>query len=538
MQQPTGRARQRRTGGSRAVRVGLGASWTAAASMALLGVVSGPAPARAQVGPGLASAETPQGTMPGPVQPPNAATNPFGGPGSQVVADDNITATEQQALQQAQQGVLDPTAAQQLLGKLVLYDRNLSPNRQQACVSCHTHEAGFTGGLSSINASLMSYSGALFYRWGQRKPQGYSYAPFAPVLHYDAAVGQFFGGNFWDERATGEITGNPSGDQAMQPLIDPLEMELPDPACVAYRIASGPYRAFFQRVWGFASLAINWPANAEALCSQPQSVEAANPTLPGFDENNPPTVLTLSAADRALATQAWHNTGLSAAAHEAGPDVSPFSSKFDRALKGQATLTAQEQQGYALFTGQGHCSQCHSASGSQPLFTNWGTANLGVPKNTGNVFYTETQPDQYGFVPNPSGAGYVDPGLGGYLASPSDIHPDWHALAPNFVGRFQIATLRNVAKVPFPGFVKDYMHNGYFKSLKDVVHFYNTRDVLPTCPTDMQDSVASLGNQQCWSAPEQPRNVNRTQIGNLGLSSSDEDAIVAFLDTLSDGYTP
>ena len=501
------------------------------------GVVLGCDSAAAQVGPGLASAETPQGTVPGPVQPPNAATNPFGGPSS-VVVNDNITATARQALSQAQQGVSDPTAAQQLLGKLVLYDRNLSPNRQEACESCHTKEVGFTGGISSINATLMAYSGALFYRWAQRKPQSYGYAPFAPVLHYDAASGQFVGGNFWDLRATGEMTGNPSGDQAMQPLIDPLEMELPDPACVAWRISTGPYSSLFKQVWGAQSLAINWPATAEAQCSQPDSVEAANPTLPTFDENAPPTVLNLSAADRATATQAWHQTGLAAAAYEAGPEVSAFTSKFDYSLKGQATLTTQEQRGYALFTGQGHCSQCHDASGSQPLFTNWTTANIGVPRNTGNVFYTQTQPDQYGFVSDPSGSSYVDPGLGGFLASPSDTHPDWQALAQNFVGRFQVATLRNVAKVPYLGFVKDYMHNGYFKNLKDVVHFYNTRDVLPACQGDLQDSIQPIGaGWPCWPAPEVSQNLNH-QIGSLGLSSSDEDAIVAFLGTLSDGYAP
>jgi len=228
--------------------------------------------------------------------------------------------------------------------------------------------------------------------------------------------------------------------------------------------------------------------------------------------------------------------GLSVAANEAGPDVSPFSSKFDYYLQGKASLTPQEQLGYTLFTGQGHCSQCHDASGSRPLFTNWTTANIGVPRFSGNVFYTETQPDQYGFVPNPSGPSYVDPGLGGFLASPSDTHPDWHALAPNFVGRFQVSTLRDVDERPYPGFVKAYMHNGYFKNLKDIVHFYNTRDVLPTCPADAQDGVHPSGAQTCWPAPEVPQNVNRTQIGNLGLSSSDEDAIVAFLGTLSDSY--
>jgi cytochrome c peroxidase len=83
------------------------------------------------------------------------------------------------------------------------------------------------------------------------------------------------------------------------------------------------------------------------------------------------------------------------------------------------------------------------------------------------------------------------------------------------------------------------MHNGYFKSLENVVHFYNTRDVLPPCPmsigsTEIGGAVGSI----CWPAPEVAANVNHTQTGNLGLTHEQELAIVAFLQTLTDGYTP
>ena len=43
----------------------------------------------------------------------------------------------------------------------------------------------------------------------------------------------------------------------------------------------------------------------------------------------------------------------------------------------------------------------------------------------------------------------------------------------------EFPTLRNVDKRPRPDFIKAYGHNGYFKSLKEIVHFYNTRDALP-----------------------------------------------------------
>ncbi len=87
------------------------------------------------------------------------------------------------------------------------------------------------------------------------------------------------------------------------------------------------------------------------------------------------------------------------------------------------------------------------------------------------------------------------------------------------MGKHKVPTLRNVAKAPTPNFPKAYMHNGVFKTLKEVVHFYNTRDVDPS-----------------WPAPEVADNINTDELGNLGLSDQEEDAVVAFMETLSDGY--
>ena len=97
----------------------------------------------------------------------------------------------------------------------------------------------------------------------------------------------------------------------------------------------------------------------------------------------------------------------------------------------------------------------------------------------------------------------------------------------------QVPTLRNVDKRPHPAFVKAYGHNGYFKGLKAIVHFYNTRDVLPRCKAD--DPGEGL---TCWPAPEFAINMNTSKVGRLGLSDFDEDAIVSFMQTLSDGYVP
>jgi cytochrome c peroxidase len=82
--------------------------------------------------------------------------------------------------------------------------------------------------------------------------------------------------------------------------------------------------------------------------------------------------------------------------------------------------------------------------------------------------------------------------------------------------------------------VKAFGHNGYFKSLEGIVHFYNTRDTLETCPGPYTEAQALAAN--CWPEPEVEENVNDGELGDLGLSASEEAAIVAFLKTLSDGY--
>jgi len=61
-------------------------------------------------------------------------------------------------------------------------------------------------------------------------------------------------------------------------------------------------------------------------------------------------------------------------------------------------------------------------------------------------------------------------------------------------------------------------HNGYFATLEEIVHFYNTRDILS------------------WPPPEVPENVNTEELGNLGLTAQEEADLVAFLRTLTDGY--
>jgi cytochrome c peroxidase len=265
----------------------------------------------------------------------------------------------------------------------------------------------------------------------------------------------WIGGMFWDGRATGWTLGDPLAEQALGPFLNPAEQNNASPQDVIDKVMASSYEDLFLQV-----------------CTDPDTAKR------------------------------YECIGRSIAAYERSKEVSQFTSKYDYWLKGQARLTGQEQWGLALFNGKAKCATCHPA----PLFTDFTYDNLGVPRNPLNPFY---------YMPyNPDGANWVDTGLGGFLQAAgygADVYqPEW--------GKQKVPTLRNVDKRPSKKFIKAYGHNGYFKSLEEIVHFYNTRD------------IPGAG----WSPPEVADNINTTEMGNLGLNHGEELAIVQFLKTLTD----
>jgi cytochrome c peroxidase len=418
----------------------------------------------------------------------------------------------------------------ELLGKLMLYDKQLSVNRNEACAFCHMPETGFTGPVSELNRTTGSYPGSVRTRFSDRKPQSHAYAPLSPVLHYNPGQGDLVGGNFWDMRATGRRLGNPAAEQAEGPPVNPVEMGLPDVACFVHRASQQPYRALFESVWGAQAFAILWPGDVEQVCARPGPPTAGEP-MP----------VHLSPLDRGRVGTTFDQMAQSIAGYEASAEVTNFTSKFDAVLAGKAQFTPQEQSGYDLFRGKAKCNACHrdGGPGEDPLFTDFTASNIGTPANPALPYYRENRPDALGYTANPAGSSFVDSGVGNFLAKghllsqPSPVDARWVALAPENQGRIQVPTLRNVDKRPYPAFVKAYGHNGYFKSLKAIVHFYNTRDVLPRC----QQHDAGNG-RTCWPAPESTVNMNKSRVGNLGLSDAEEDAIIVFMQTLTDGFMP
>ena len=383
------------------------------------------------------------------------------------------------------------------LGDQIFDDTNLSLRKNQACRSCHLAEWGFTGPNPAINAAGAVYPGSVPTRFGDRKPPSSAYSTLSPVLRYVRQAGDHFvGGSFWDGRATGERLGNAAADQAQGPFLNPMEQALPDAACVVHRVSIAPYAPDYVELWGNDIQTIAFPGETDALCG----IEG--------------TTVPLSPADRAKVRVEYANIAIAIAVYEESHNL--FSSKFDATRRGLYTFTPEEQRGFALFQGKGQCARCHVSAGQQPAFTDHTYDNLGVPANPQNPFYAT----------NP---GFVDFGLGGFLQT----RPEWAALAPAEIGKMRVPTLRNVDLRPYVSATKAYMHNGVFKSLEEVVRFYNTRDVLPQCAPG---APRAAWGQTCWPAAEVQQNVNRIELGNLGLSLEEEAAIIAFLRTLSDGF--
>lgn len=416
----------------------------------------------------------------------------------------------------------------ELLGKALLYDKHLSVNRNEACAFCHMPEVGFTGPISELNRTTGSYPGSVRTRYSERKPQSHAYAPLSPVLHYNAGQGDLVGGNFWDMRATGRRLGNPAAEQAQGPPTNPVEMGLPDIACAVYRASQRPYRPLFESVWGKQAFAIAWPSNVDDVCVRPGP--------PPLDDPRP---VHLNEIDRGRAAATFDQMAMSIAGYEASAEVTTFTSKFDAVLANMAQLTPEEQAGYDLFRGKAQCNACHrdGGPGEDPLFTDFSASNIGIPANSRLPYYLEHRPDALGYVANPTGTSFVDAGVGGFLSKghmlsqPSAVDSRWLGLATGNQARFQVPTLRDVDKRPYPDFVKAYGHNGYFKSLKSIVHFYNTRDALPRCqPNDPGEGVT------CWPAPESTANMNTKRMGRLGLSDAEEDALVRFMQTLTSDF--
>lgn len=164
--------------------------------------------------------------------------------------------------------------------------------------------------------------------------------------------------------------------------------------------------------------------------------------------------------------------------------LAPFDSKFDRNMQGhEESLNEEEILGFNLFMGKAACATCHfppAFNGSvPPKYMETEFENLGVPKN----------------------ASFEHPVLDD---DPGQYEPYKVEEKRNF---FKTSTVRNAA------LTAPYMHNGVYKTLDEVITFYNVGG----------------GQGMGLDVPYQTLPSD-----SLNLSTRESEALIAFMKSLTD----
>ena len=450
-----------------------------------------------------------------------------------------------------------PLTPVEQLGKDIFFDFTLSDPPGYACATCHTPETGHASPLSSeVNAFFGIPSGVVPGRATSRKPMTYAMTAFSPIgPYYDDNLGVYLGGTFWDGRTPDEP------HQATQPFIDANEMAnlssngIQDPvaggysALVVKKVQSRPYTPLFKQVYG-------------------------------------PDVFT-----KYTAQQIYTIITDAIGAYEASAEINPFSSKYDASKYGVPpqnlyTLSASEERGRILYGvgpnpsnnpnfGAAQCFQCHSSQ-TPPQRAGRDRRQRDVHHVLLCQYRRPQEPQQpllreYGSPPPiPSGITPWGPSTSTTASAPTPTPPPTGPSSTTttpgdilqFRGLFKAPSVRNSDKRPSPTFVRAYMHNGVFKSLQEVVHFYNKRNIAVNAagqevafdlrkgppsgytplfpPPEVLDNVQNVaGLTPAQAAAQGVSGVVATngQVGNLELTASQEADLVNFLKILTDGYT-
>lgn len=359
------------------------------------------------------------------------------------------------------------------LGKRVFEDKTLSRPAGVSCASCHDAATAFQGSNGSPVPAVAR--GSQPNSLGKRNTPTILYASLTPPF------------GFIDDKdeETGKIEKVPAGGQFLDgrandllaqfegPLLDPLEMNAPSKRFAVETIRDGAYASLVREVYG------------ETIFDNPDA--------------------------------AFEKLAQAVVAYESSARFHPFASKFDDYLRGTAQLTAIEKKGFALFKDpkKGNCLACHvgkeeSRDPKDWLFTDFTYDALGAPKNPA-IAATANAPD-LGLCKRP----------GLEKLAPAGFDVD------SVCGAFKVPTLRNVA-VTGP-----YLHNGAFTKLRDVVAFYATRDTDPARWYPKAEKFNDLPAKYRANVNTKEAPYDRKEGQKPRLSEKDIDAIVAFLETLTD----
>jgi cytochrome c peroxidase len=362
------------------------------------------------------------------------------------------------------------------LGRKLFFDPGLSASGQRSCASCHDPAHAY----GPPTARSVEAGGKDMREVGLRAVPSLRYSQVTP--HFTE---HFFDS---DDEPNAGVDNGPTGgltwdgradrgrDQARLPLLSPSEMANESPAVIVAHVKRSTYAPLLRNVFGTTIFDDTEKAFAGVL----EALEA-------FEQRH--------------------------------TEFYPYSSRYDAYLAGKAALTVQETRGLAVFNdpAKGNCAHCHpsalGADGTPPQFTDYGFAALGVPRNMD--------------IPANTDPAFHDLGLCGPLRTDLRDHPE-------YCGMFKSPTLRNVA------LRQSFFHNGMFHTLKEVLRFYAERDTNP------EKWYRRNADGTVWKFDDLPgryhANVNieppfDRHVGDEPVLSAQEiDDIIAFLQTLNDGY--
>lgn len=340
------------------------------------------------------------------------------------------------------------------LGEVLFFDKSISFNKTQSCSTCHSPDTAFVDQRKN-SANQMVSEGDNPHLHGNRNANTALYAMFSPDFHFDKKIQDYVGGQFWDGRA------KDLAEQAGGPPVNPVEMGMPDKKSIVERLkANSIYYKAITDIYG------------ESIWADTDRIYAI--------------------MEKAIAEFEKHEL------------FAQFSSKYDRALKNEAELTALEAEGKALFFDKTrtNCSNCHQSSdanSAKETFTNYRYYNIGVPSNQALIKLNKLAAD------------YVDNGL---LDNPMVKGDEKQK------GKFKVPTLRNIA-VTAP-----YMHNGVFRDLKTVLLFKDSFN-NPNRKINPETGKA-------WDKAEYAQTINPEVLKGKPLTDEEINALEAFLKTLTD----
>ena len=340
------------------------------------------------------------------------------------------------------------------LGEVLFFDKSISFNKTQSCSTCHSPNTAFVDQRKN-SANQMVSEGDNPHLHGNRNANTALYAMFSPDFHFDKKIQDYVGGQFWDGRA------KDLAEQAGGPPVNPVEMGMPDKKAIVERLKADPtYYKPITDLYG------------ESIWADTDKIYAIMEKAIGEFEKQ--------------------------------ELFEPFSSKYDRALKGEAELTALEAEGKALFFDKTrtNCSNCHQSSEAnlaKETFTNYRYFNIGVPSNQELIKHNKLAAD------------FVDNGL---LDNPMVKGDEKQK------GKFKVPTLRNI------GVTAPYMHNGVFRDLKTVLLFKDSFN-NPNRKINPETGKA-------WEKAEYAQTINPDVLKAKPLTDEEINALEAFLKTLTD----